>query len=477
MKKALIIFMALILVIFTVNVKPKPAHAIAPAIPLAATGATGAYALGALAIAGLAGAGVAVGVDKSEEIQAAATRAWERSSDKVKSDFETAVKQANMVGAASLTLGESFYNYFEDIFAPEVAINYSLPSFDIPFNGNLGSLPFMKKYEKVLGSPVEEAFRDYFTSSSFYYFSRENAVFQVNPIRFKHDPSTVYNYVTYKKGSSSYFVSSTGKITYVSSYGIKAGDSLLDLSKYEGSIMSIAGNPTVPKGVDTYADQVGKGVEKVLERSKKQGLKVPNGAILGGLAVGGGILYNPLTEQWENDQTGEVYQGDLNLVDWKPAPLTVETNPDGTVVTDTSDYPVVSTPPYSIPTVGNPAIPAVDVPATNIVTGNPVPSTPTVPPAPSPGKINFPKLKISLAGITKAFPFSIPWDIGRAFDAVFGSIGSEKPVWELPIGKEVFTIKMPDMIYNWLPFLHGFLLITFDLGLVYAIRKWFGGAS
>lgn len=93
-------------------------------------------------------------------------------------------------------------------------------------------------------------------------------------------------------------------------------------------------------------------------------------------------------------------------------------------------------------------------------------------------KIKWDKLKLSASGFTYAFPFSLPWDVGRAFDAVFGNFdASNPPEWQLKIHKETFTIKIPDMLLGWFPFTRAALLIMFDIGLIYSVRKLLGGAS
>lgn len=96
---------------------------------------------------------------------------------------------------------------------------------------------------------------------------------------------------------------------------------------------------------------------------------------------------------------------------------------------------------------------------------------------PDPDGIRWDKLKRSIAGVTTVFPFSLPWDAGRAFDAIFSGFDSDRPEWELPIGNTTFTIKLPEMVYDWLPFLHAVQIIIFDIGMIYAIRKLFGGTT
>lgn len=84
--------------------------------------------------------------------------------------------------------------------------------------------------------------------------------------------------------------------------------------------------------------------------------------------------------------------------------------------------------------------------------------------------------------MTNKFPFSIPWDVGRAFDAVFGGIsGGGPPVWEFQInwlGRQyVFSISIPEYFLDWFAFVRTFILVVFDIGIILSVRQWLGGAS
>lgn len=98
-------------------------------------------------------------------------------------------------------------------------------------------------------------------------------------------------------------------------------------------------------------------------------------------------------------------------------------------------------------------------------------------------KINWDKLKMVGSAFTTAFPFSIPWDVGRAFDAVFGSFDDLKdtPEWEWKInflGQQYpIKFKIDDYFLDWFGIIRSVMLILFDVGLVYAVRKMLGGAS
>lgn len=86
-----------------------------------------------------------------------------------------------------------------------------------------------------------------------------------------------------------------------------------------------------------------------------------------------------------------------------------------------------------------------------------------------------------LDDFTHKFPFSIPWDIFRAFEALFGHMGTEEPEWNLPIKwgdkEHTINIKLPGFINDWKPFIHSIVLFTFDISIIYALYRWFGGAG
>lgn len=98
-------------------------------------------------------------------------------------------------------------------------------------------------------------------------------------------------------------------------------------------------------------------------------------------------------------------------------------------------------------------------------------------------RINWDKLKMAGSAFTTAFPFSIPWDVGRAFDAVFSSFNDLKntPEWEWKInflGQQYpIRFKIDDYFLEWFSIIRSVMLIMFDVGLIYAVRKMLGGAS
>lgn len=99
-----------------------------------------------------------------------------------------------------------------------------------------------------------------------------------------------------------------------------------------------------------------------------------------------------------------------------------------------------------------------------------------------PNNIHYDKLKMSADIFTTKFPFSLPWDVEKALHAVFGMFSSQgAPEWQYTINalgqSFTFTIKFPDIVVSWAPFIRDVMLLMFDISLVYSVRKLLGGAK
>lgn len=180
------------------------------------------------------------------------------------------------------------------------------------------------------------------------------------------------------------------------------------------------------------------------------------------------------------------------------------TKPDGTPVTDpeTELEPVTNQPEVKPnPTTGEPEIivkpntppqpatpPKTDPPNTEDPgtgdpdTGDPGTGTPpTDPDDEDPSKVKWDKLKTIPTFMTTRFPFSLPWDIGRFLDAVFPDVTPISELsYEFPdIGgyNTSFEIKIPEYFDPWMDFARAAFIYGFDISLVYAIYRLFGGAQ
>lgn len=180
------------------------------------------------------------------------------------------------------------------------------------------------------------------------------------------------------------------------------------------------------------------------------------------------------------------------------------TKPDGTPVTDpeTELEPVTNEPVVQPnPTTSEPEIivkpntppqpatpPKTDTPTTEDPdtgdpdTGDPGTETPpTDPDDEDPTKVKWDKLKSIPTFMTTRFPFSLPWDIGRFMDAVFPDVTPiTELVFEFPDIADYdtsFEIRIPEYFEPWMDFARSAFIYGFDISLVYAIYRLFGGAQ
>lgn len=93
-------------------------------------------------------------------------------------------------------------------------------------------------------------------------------------------------------------------------------------------------------------------------------------------------------------------------------------------------------------------------------------------------KIDF---KPFTSAVTTSFPFSIPWDLQRAFNNAFSQIGNERPNFSYDFNfngqQHSWEIGFPKFFDSWLPFTKGLLLLGFDIGLIYAIYRFTKGGG
>lgn len=114
---------------------------------------------------------------------------------------------------------------------------------------------------------------------------------------------------------------------------------------------------------------------------------------------------------------------------------------------------------------------------------SPDPSVPQIPRAPEDdfgegkecGELNLDLKSIDL--FTTKFPFSIPWDVFRAIEAAFGKMGSEEPKFVLSFISDDTVLEIPQFIKDWVPLVRSIILFMFDVSVIYALYRWFGGAS
>lgn len=80
---------------------------------------------------------------------------------------------------------------------------------------------------------------------------------------------------------------------------------------------------------------------------------------------------------------------------------------------------------------------------------------------------------------TKAFPFSLPWDVGRAIDVL--TVTGKRPEFEVTVMVNGQAVKREvpfgDFMDPFVPYIRSGIVFLFTFGLIFATRKLFGGAK
>lgn len=164
-------------------------------------------------------------------------------------------------------------------------------------------------------------------------------------------------------------------------------------------------------------------------------------------------------------------------------------------------YPIINPVNPDLPNNPNPG-PNPDIPLIPGITpspgGNPNPNpNPDPDPNPNPNPDPFPvpdpppgegfpdgdtcgKLELDLKSVdlfTTKFPFSLPWDVFNGINALFGSMGDNPPEFTFTVYGTDIDIVIPDFILDAKGFINSIILFIFDIGMIYALYRLFGGAS
>lgn len=92
-------------------------------------------------------------------------------------------------------------------------------------------------------------------------------------------------------------------------------------------------------------------------------------------------------------------------------------------------------------------------------------------------RVQRPDFKPLGNAFTTSFPFSLPWDLKRYLDASFSGIGDAKPKFDLPFFGEGVAITIPDELDKYVSFFRGFILIVFDISIIYLFVRVMRGGS
>lgn len=93
--------------------------------------------------------------------------------------------------------------------------------------------------------------------------------------------------------------------------------------------------------------------------------------------------------------------------------------------------------------------------------------------------INWEPMRNIPAGITTAFPFSLPWDVSRAIETL--TVTGQRPDFEIEfqVNGKKYKQQLPfaDYMDPLVPFIRSGIVFLFTFGLIFATRKLFGGAK
>lgn len=176
---------------------------------------------------------------------------------------------------------------------------------------------------------------------------------------------------------------------------------------------------------------------------------------------------------------------------------------DGTIVPEENvipgETPAITKNPEGVPqitptpTPTNPTPEPIPLTPATPVQPEPEIPPPTTPPGEEPplseypegekcdAKLQFPIFSPLKEQFSTSFPFSIPWDIGRAIEAGFGDIGQTKPEfsYDFELLGEVYpiTITTPKLFDDWKPFTDSLLIFIFDVSIMFGIYRFVKGGG
>lgn len=199
-----------------------------------------------------------------------------------------------------------------------------------------------------------------------------------------------------------------------------------------------------------------------------------------------GPQYFPITDDKGNElEITENEEGEPIVIEKETGqpvpdntPIEIQ-NPTQPLPEPDPNAPPLNTTPIETPTPTQPNYPDPNYPPI----GDPVdPETPgdggIIPPFPEGetcGEIDLDIKSIDL--FTEKFPFSLPFDVYNAIQALFGKMGENPPEFTYKIADTEIEIKIPDFILDSQKFIRSIILFIFDVSMIYALYRLFGGAS
>lgn len=490
MKKVLIVITAVMIFFSSVFMPVRKAEAAAPAA-LAAGGGVGYTAAGVYTITGLlvAGGAGALGYDHADEIKTHALGVWEKTNDIAKQAFIDSVDASIAMGKSTVALSQDIIDGFKEAGLASWDWLSSLFATDHVENAVSGGMESWLAYNSGTRY-IYEIPSSLRTEYKFRIVKPDGTTKDFNSfgIEKEYSYSRVYVMGSYSEAWGS-FSSGLGKgfpYQFFSSYS----DIYSLVTSFGYSVTLVANNLDLPttealnEGLATSLDGLANGTKEINLSLDNWLATTPEGQALQFDADAGTMVLD-----------GVPYAGEF---DWTYPPIGVSDSYNPTI--DNPSVPLDGVVSGDIPISGTSegtgvgegeiageyggVLGRIESILNSIGAGiGTVVTTITTGIVGSPENVNWDKLKLAGGTFTTQFPFSLPWDISRGLNAIFGGFSEDGNIpkwdWEFSVfgEKQTWTIGFPDLIVSWMPFIKGVLLIVFDIGLIYAVRKLLGGAS
>jgi hypothetical protein len=457
-------------------------QAIAPAVAAAAAGVeigVGAYVVGTLAVGSL---GVALGLEYGDDIKAHAVDVWKSANQTIKDSMKASIAAAVQAGTGVVKLSQDVVDFlkshFSTAYAQYVSASASVPAASLLATSNIVELKAPSGYVWVT----------YSLYHGHYVFSSEVRLNKSSNYSGKYvfEATGVNSALTGVSVSSrvlQYFPQSLWNVSTSLLTSVDAARRLIQ--SWTGLVpvlMTVSEAQSFKDAHLTNKDLWDSQIDAVASGAMSTGVYVPFDDIaaypvdtFGTRVSDQPLVWNDSTKVWERAEGG-TWTGSI---DWDfPIPKVTE----GGKVTVGDTVAIGEG-------VGTKVGEGAEVGTgegilSDILTGvQTIADTLTTGLVGDVSRINWDKLKLAGSAFTTAFPFSIPWDVGRAFDAVFGSFDEledmPKWTWDINFLGEIHKIEFEinDYFLEWFEIIRSVMLILFDVGLVYAVRKWLGGAS
>lgn len=453
MKKVILVFSVIILLLSTTLSNKTYAN---PVVPAVVAGGIGISALAGASAAALEGVR---GFENAQTTWDIANTVWNTADAMKKQAIENAVITAVEMGAETVTFTQDVIDWWNEEFGAQArAFN--------PINNEELNTYYSQYFDKTCAACNHEIQASVTSLDATPIFSYVMSNGNAGNSRFL---DILGNYskteLTLKIGSQ--------KVVILSNPTFYPETGLADLSVSQimtlANMIASAGGATIAvdipiNPIDNWAEELDRILANVLTGVNATGLNIALGDVVATTLTGDMVKWNPNTRTWE-DSKGVPLNPDIPVenVRVKPKENTGEENP-----------PIEENPPVTGEYGG--ILGSILAKLTAILTAL------TTGLIGDFGNVDWEKLKLTGQAFSTKFPFSLPWDVGRALSAIFGPFNtSDIPSWDIRftvLGNSFeWVLTIPEFFHSWFTVLKTMILVMFDITLVYSVRKLLGGAS